>query len=150
MHLVKRFQFRLEPLLKYRKIIKEQAQLELAKAVDEMRREQCRLVDIKAQLAEAMTLLRQRQGKTIFIDELASFHYFFDNKRNDIRVQQEKIAQIAQKRNECRKALEQAAKNCEIVEKLKGKCLLQFRTAMLHEEQKFLDEIGTQNFVRRK
>lgn len=130
-------------------MLKEQAQLELAKAMDEMKIAQHRLADLKSQQADAMALFRQRQSKAVSIDELKSFHYFFDKKREDICSQNEKIEKIVQKRNECRKTLEQAAKNCEVVEKLKAKRLAQFQAEVLREEQKLLDEIGIQNFVRR-
>lgn len=146
---VKRFQFRLEPLLGYRKMLKEQAQLELAKATDEMKQEQRCLADLKCQQADAMALFRKTQSKTVSIDELKSFHYFFDRKRKDICLQNERLEQAAEKRTKCIRILEEAAKNCEVVERLKTKRLAEFKTEVLSEEQKFLDEIGTQNFVRR-
>lgn len=146
---MKRFQFRLETLLKCRRMQKEQAQLKVAQAVQNLLEERERLVDMKKVLNENIGIFRDTQAQMMTIGTLKSYQSYFDKIRENIKIQNGRIdeAQIVQQK--CLAELQKAVKSCEVVEKLKAKRMLQYQAEALNEEQKFLDELGLQIYVRR-
>lgn len=146
---MKKFQFRLETLLKFRRMQKEQAQLKLAQAVQRLLAERERLVDLEKVLNENISRFRDTQNQMMTIETLKNYQAYFNKIRENIKVQNIRIdeAQIVQQ--ECLNELQKAVKSCEAVEKLRVKRMLQYQAEALSEEQKFLDELGLQIYVRR-
>lgn len=147
---MKPFRFRLETLLDFRKIQKEQAQVVFLKANDQLRREKQLLADFKDKLADNMELLRVSQQQSLSIEKLKFFQYYFDKINNDIVKQKESIVQANQYCQECLQNLAEAEKNHKIVEKFREKKLQNYQIEAINEEQKLLDEIGLQIYTREK
>lgn len=146
---MKKFEFRLDTLLKYRQMQKEQAQLNFMQASQVLHEEKVKFDQLKVKLAESIGKFKDYQDGSPTIDVLKNFQNYFDIIREHISRQNTRVneAEIAQQ--ERLQELRQAAKNCEIVEKFKVKRLLQYQAETLSEEQKFLDELGLQNYVRK-
>jgi flagellar FliJ protein len=148
---MQRFQFRLETLLKIRKMHKEQAQIHFSQAVERLHLEQEQLTVFENKLFEAINSFRSRQkAERLMIDTLISFQYYFDKTKEEINGQQQKIRLADQYRQECLATLKEAVKHCKLVEKLREKRLQQYQLEVLVAEQKILDEIGTQRYARGK
>ena len=147
---MKPFRFRLETLLDFRKIQKEQAQVVFLKANDQLRREKQLLADFKDKLADNMELLRVSQQQSLSIEKLKFFQYYFDKINNDIVKQKESIVQANQYCQECLQNLAEAEKNHKIVEKFREKKLQNYQIEAINEEQKLLDEIGLQIYTKDK
>lgn len=146
---MKKFEFRLEALLRYRQMQKEQAQLKFAEVSQKLREEQEKLVRLEYALNENITAFCNSQTKNLTIDLFRSYQDYFDKIRESIKIQSARVEEASVIQQGCLNELQNAVKNCEAVEKLKVKRFLQYQITALNEEQKFLDEIGLQNFVRR-
>lgn len=147
---MKPFRFRLETLLDFRKIQKEQTQIVFLKANDQLRREKQLLVDFEKKLADNMELLRVSQQQSLSIEKLKFFQYYFDKINNDIVKQKESIVQANEYCQECLQNLAEAEKNHKIVEKFREKKLQHYQIEAINEDQKLLDEIGLQIYTREK
>lgn len=146
---MKRFHFRLEALLNFRKMKQEEAQLRFMEACNELQREQDLLAGLEQeeqdQLVEFQNFQR-RKGLTV--DSLLLFSNYFDRLKEQITEAANRVATAEDKRQAAMKQLEEAVKSHKVVENLRKKRLAEYRLELLQEEQKELDEMGTQIFLR--
>ncbi len=142
------FQFRLETLLKVRRMQEEQAQVKLAEATAAFVAEQELLTALEVDLAGHVADYRRQLRETVPVATLKMLRDYYDKLKGDIARQQENVAAADGKRRECLAVLEEAAKARKLVEKLKEKRLAQYQAEELLEEQKLLDELGLQAFSR--
>lgn len=145
---MQRFQFRLKALMKYRKLLTEQFQAELGRATAAWQSELTLLtthIDNKQQLENS---LRDLQQKPIPVDSLITCHIYGKRLKELIIHQQESVNNAERRCNTCREQLSEALKRQKLVEKLKEKRWLQYTEEQLQYEQKQLDEIGLQLYVR--
>ncbi|MBP2640107.1 MAG: flagellar export protein FliJ [Firmicutes bacterium] len=147
---MKPFKFRLKALLEYRKLQEEQFQLELACALAEYNHsleEMQRMVNTRD---TAMDLLRQNQKHGLTIEEFKLFQNYLDKLNGDIQKQSHTVEKTRSVYHERQELLLEAAKKSKIVEKFKEKRFIQYYAEQLQEEQKMIDEVGTQVFIRQK
>ena len=148
---MKKFKFQLETLLKVTRRKKDDAELKFA----EVSR---RLEDLKKQLQIFLREMKQGQnefakvtgeGKTVTINLIMTYNNFFNWKRSQIESWQQKIIKTTQERQEKLKALMDLMTYLKSIEQLKEKRLREYNEQLLFEEQKMLDEIGLQLYVRK-
>ena len=147
---MKKFRFRLETLLKFRKMQEEQAQIKLAEATNRLQKEQELLGNLQNKLASNLELLNTEQAGQPTIEILNIYSYYIEKIKSEITVQMEQVAMAASYRQECLTILEAAIKQRKLVDNLRKKRLEQYNEELLQEEQKILDELGTQAFMRDK
>ena len=147
---MKLFHFRLEKLLEFRKMQKEQSQIAFLQATNQLRSEKGLLMELERKLGENIALINVRQQQPLTIDVLKSFRYYFDKISFDIVKQKQCVMQAAEQREICLNALSEAEKNHKIVEKFREKKLQHYQIEAMNEEQKNLDEIGLQIYTREK
>jgi flagellar FliJ protein len=139
--------FELEQVLSYRREMEKLQMQELAaarqgveQANQELRREE--------ELVELLTQEFQRCQKDIgCIDDMRMYADFFARKRDEIRVQKERIEQLDLIVNERRSDLLEASKDKKVLESLKERKTEEFRQDVISKERKFLDEISIQKKV---
>jgi flagellar FliJ protein len=144
------FKFRLETLLKFRKMQKEQVQIVFWQATNQFRIEKEELSRLEGKLFENISFLRTFQQKPLCIETFQTFQYYFDKIKEDISKQKECVIRAEEHRQKCLRALEEAVKNHKLVEKFREKKLQNYQIEVIKEEQKMLDEIGLQLYVREK
>lgn len=147
---MKKFQFRLETLLKFRKMQEEQALTKLAEATNRLQKEQELLSDLQNKLSSNLDLLNHEQVKQPTIETLKTYSNYIDKIKSEITTQIDLVAKAASYRQECLTILEAAIKQRKLVDNLRKKRLEQYKNELLQEEQKILDELGTQAFMRDK
>jgi flagellar FliJ protein len=147
---MKKFRFRLETLLKFRKMEEEQAQIKMAEANLRLIKEQELLDQFNHILATSLTLLTQEQTGSPTVETLKTFSYYIDKIKRDIINQQAQVVKAETYRHECLTVLEAAVKQRKLVDNLREKRLEQYKAELLQDEQKVLDELGTQTFMRNK
>jgi len=147
---MKPFSFRLEALLEFRKLQKEQSQITFLQATNQLRSEKELLTELEDKLAENIALLNTRQQQSLPIEIFKSFQYYFDKISKDIVKQNQCVLQADEHREECLLVLTEAERNHKIVEKFREKKLQNYQIEALNEEQKLLDEIGIQIYTREK
>jgi Flagellar FliJ protein. len=129
----------------------EQAQIKMAEANIRLYKEQELLTQFQNKLISSLHLLSKEQNDgSPTIEVLKTFHYYIDKLKGDITKQQEQVAKAETYRQECLSALEAAVKQRKLVDNLRKKRLEQYNIELLQEEQKILDELGTQAFMRNK
>jgi flagellar FliJ protein len=144
------FKFRLETLLKFRKMQKEQAQIAFWQATNQFRIEKEELTKLQGKLSENISLLRTFQQQLLSIETFKTFHYYFDKIKEEISKQENSVKCADEYRQKCLIMLEEAVKNHKVVEKFRDKKFQKYQIDLIKEEQKMLDEIGLQLYVREK
>ncbi len=146
------FRFRLEALLKYRTMQKEKAQADLIEAAAALRKEQLLLTSLEQKWDENIRMLReQRQSNDRNKVEIFKlYELYFDKLKRDINEQKEQVAEAEIVHDDCMSVLAEALKREKVVEKFREKKHQQYLQECLAEEQKALDEIGLQIYVREK
>lgn len=147
---MKPFRFRLEKVLEFRKMHKEQSQLAFQQATRQLRIEKEALAELDDTLSEYSALLYTQQQQSLSIERFKSFRYYIDKISNDISKQKLLVIKAEEHRQECLSILVEAEKNHKVVEKYREKKLLQYQEDTMKEEQKLLDEIGLQVYIRDK
>jgi len=146
---VTKFKFKLETVLKVKTRIVELRQKELAEA--EHRREQAHRQLLLRQAEVTRTLNNYREDLQQRIDVRQAVNYdrflIWLNKQVDLAAAH--LEQCARLVDEARNRLIEAAKEKQILEKLKEKAFEEYKLEDQRLDNKFLDELGTDGFVRR-
>lgn len=142
------FTFRLETLLKFRKMQKEQVQIAFWQATNQYQVEKQVLVELESKLSQNIEQLRNYPQDTLTIETLRAYQYYFEKIKYEIIKQKERVLTFDERRKECLRSLEEAVKKHKLVEKFREKKLQHYQDEMIKEEQKMLDEIGLQLYVR--
>jgi len=147
---MKPFHFRLEVLLEFRKMQKEQSQIAFVQATNQLTSEKELMTKLEAQLTDSIASRDMRQQQFLTIEVFKSFRYYFDKISGDIATQSQRIIQADEHRRQCLQALAKAEKDYKIVEKFREKKMQKYQMEAMNEEQKLLDEIGLQIYTREK
>ena len=148
---MKKFKFQLETLLKVTKRKKEDAELKFAEASRKLEECRAKLQIFMRELAEGQAEFTEvtGEGKTVTVDVIMMYNSFFNWKREQIEQQQQLILQATQDKQQKLKILMQLMTYLKSIEQLKEKRLREHNAELLLEEQKFLDELGTQLAIRK-
>jgi len=147
---MKPFKFRLKALLKYRNLQEEQFHLALTCALAEYKQSMEEMQRLVNNRDAAMDLLRQKQKHGLRIEEFKLFQNYLDKLNRDVQKQCQTVEKTQNIYHERQRLLLEAAKKRKIVEKFKEKRFNQYQAEQLQEEQKMIDEVGTQVFIHRK
>ena len=145
---MQKFRFKLQRLLDFRKIREEQAEAEFAKATRVFLHEKELLHQLETKLADSFDRLKLEQEKPSSLLTLKLFQDYIDRTREGIKLQAVKVTAAADRRQQCLRKLEEAARKRKGVESLKEKKLQQYHEELLQEEQAFLDELSGQRYIR--
>ena len=147
---MKKFKFQLETLLKVTRRKKDDAELKFAEV--SRRLEEYKLVlqallqDMKEGQNEYAELTSE--GKTVTIGVIMTYNSFFNWKKQQIDNQQKLILKTTDEKQKKLKTLMDLMTYLKSIEQLKEKRLKEYKDELLFEEQKMLDEIGLQLYVR--
>ena len=147
---MKKFKFQLETLLKVTQRKKDDAELKFAEVSrrleDEKKNLQIFLKEMKRGQMEYAEITGE--GKKVTIGVIMTYNAFFNWKRQQIEKQQQLILKITEERQQKLKKLMDLMTYLKSIEQLKEKRLREYNEELLFEEQKMLDEIGLQLYVR--
>jgi flagellar protein FliJ len=145
---MRRFQFKLQRLLDFRKIREEQAQAEFAKATRVFLHEKEKLQQMQTVLTDTLNGLKAEQAKPSSSIMLKMFQEYIDTTREGIRLQGAKVIAAGERRQKSLKAFEEASRKRKVVDNLRDRRLQQYQEEVLQEEQAFLDELAGQRYIR--
>lgn len=145
-----RFKFRLTPVKKLREAVRDERRAELAAAL----RADAILEEQIAALAQAMESMveecRAASGPgPVDVDRLTQAHLhslLLEGQKRFLEYHRQQLAEEIYRRRE---ALAQADREVRILERLEAKQAEQHRRKQLHQEIRFLDEVGLRQIVRR-
>jgi flagellar protein FliJ len=148
--MVKRFDFKLQGVLDLIKMKEDLLGQDLAKLLRELLTENNKLEifkndynDTRLRLEEELTENLDLKKISFFNDYLRFIDKEIKNKKKLILLMEEVIAIK-------RKELEKVMKDKNVMDKLKGRKLTEYKSDVLRQEQKVIDEIGTQRFIYKK
>lgn len=137
--MVKRFYFRLEKVLAYRKQREGQAQMALAGAITRYRDQNRRVAVLKEEFAAAQDELSYK--KSVSQNDFWLWENYKIGMMKRIEDAQLLLRQIGQEVVRCRENVVQRSKECKILEKLKENQANLYEHKQKQLEQKELDEI---------
>ena len=147
---MKRFRFQLETLLKVTRMKKEDAEVRFAEISRKLEEEKQYLAQLLNEMQQAQNDYEEisREGRRISIGRLMALNSFFAWKRGQIEQQQKVILETRKERQQRLKELMEVMSYLKSIEQLKEKRWKEYQAEALFEEQKMLDEIGLQLYMR--
>ena len=146
---MKKFKFQLETLLKVTRMNKDKAEVQLAKATQNLEEQRQLLKQHLEDMATGQKEYAEITAKGgITVGTLMTFNSFFNWKRTQIEQQQQAILKAQSERQARLKELVAVVNKLKSIEQLKEKRLQEYMAEMLYEEQKQLDELGGQMYFR--
>ncbi|MBQ5758706.1 MAG: flagellar export protein FliJ [Schwartzia sp.] len=147
---MKKFRFQLETLLKVTRMQKDRAEVAFA----EVSR---RLEEERQQLRQYLEEMQQGHkdyediiaARRMTVGTLMTYNSFFDWKRRQIEAQQDQIIQTRAEQQKKLRELMEVMNELKSIEQLKEKRRREYIEEMLAEEQKMLDEIGLNLYMRK-
>jgi flagellar FliJ protein len=142
--------FRLEPLLKYRKLQEEVLEKALAEIRMQMEREREKLAEYRNRRKTAVLSFQQRQcGNSLDGDSARVYVDYLARLEDDIRQQRDQIEKVRQQVDKKRLELQEAARNRKMIDKLKEKQRRRDTETHQHQERIFFDQVATNTFIRK-
>ncbi len=147
---MKKFKFQLETLLKVTQRKKDDAELKFAEVSRRLEQEHDKLQVLLKEMKQGQIEYAELtgEGKTVTIGVIMTYNGFFNWKRQQIEDQQKVILKTTQEKQQKLKKLMELMTYLKSIEQLKEKRLREYNEELLFEEQKMLDEIGLQLYVR--
>lgn len=137
-----KFKFRLETLLKVRKMKEEKTQVILSAATQEYLKELEILNTLEQLIITNLESLRNLQMQKTDVNTLVICNQYVTSLKAQAQKQSVIVKQKELYRKQCIKDMEEAVKQRKVVEKLKQKRFEQFLDENQKVEQKFLDELA--------
>ena len=149
---MKKFKFQLETLLRVTRRKKDDAEMAFAEVSRRLEEHRARLQELLQELQAGQHEYSQMtaEGHTVKVGVIVTYNNFFNWKREQIESQQQLILKTMQERQQKLKKLMELITYLKSIEQLKEKRLREYNEEVLKEEQKFLDELGTQLHMRQK
>ncbi len=145
---MKKFSFKLETLLQYRKLQEESELQKLAKIHLAIQQAQ-RLKDtLKSVLADHRQMLAQQGRGRIDLDLVRHLTRYLEKVDHDIIQVSHLLSRLEEDKRIQLDRLKQAKKQTEVIEKLKGKSLDRYERDVRVMEQKLLDELSVTQYRR--
>lgn len=137
--------FKLQSVLNYRQLLENQAQQDLAASLQDKAELEAELQLQLQGLAQHDAELKRRQQEGLTIAEIDLFENRIQHTRRIIAQLQQRLEQLAQRIDSEREKLLAAARDRQVIEKLKEKQDAEFRKEMNRKEREMLDEISLRN-----
>lgn len=148
--MAKRYQFRLQPVLKHRQRVEEQKQVELAEAQTRRRREETELAALEAREDDAVERLEQ-QGLVGRLDVELLRHglTYLELLGKDITTQTATVTEARQQAEQKRQDTVRAQQDRRVLEKLKERGHRRWQLETGRAETRALDEMAVTRHVRK-
>ena len=148
---MKKFRFKLETLLGVTRRKKEDAEQRFAEATRALEEARAKLAEYlqEMQKVQAEYTEQTKEGKRISVGRVMTFTSYVNWKRQQIEQQQQNILVAQNERQKRLKELLEMMSKLKAIEQLKEKRLQQYKDEILFEENKMLDEIGLQLYMRK-
>lgn len=145
---MKRFSFRLEPVLNYRKLVEDREGEKLRGIHLAIQRARKTRDEIALKIEQGLETLKSRAQGAVDVEEIKMMSIYIDQLRGQMEETQKGITRLEKDREVQLAALLKARKGREVVERLKEDRLSDYRKEVLALEQKMLDELSVTQFGR--
>jgi len=138
---MKKFAFRLETLLRYRKNLEEKEQAALFHLLSMHQRESSHLEGLQRKHQEVLVELTEQRSTGADYGESSWFYLYLDRLRFEMRRSAERINRLERDIQEQKGILVEASKNKKILDSLKKQKKKAYVSAGEKEEQKSVDDL---------
>ena len=147
---MKKFKFQLETLLKVTNMKKDDAEAKFAEVSRKLEEQKAYLNQLLEEMQQGQRDYEalSQEGQRITIGRLMAFNSFFAWKREQIERQQQSILATRSEKQKRLKELTDIMSYLKSIEQLKEKRFQEYKDQLMFEEQKMLDEIGLQLYMR--
>ena len=136
--------FELHQVLNYRLEVEKVRKLEFAAAKREYELASDKLLRVKDTVKALQEEFTAKQGQINTIDELQMYADYFARKKEEIKLQQERVEALDRIMDDKRNEMLEATKDKKVLESLKDKQEKAFKLSQEQKERNFLDEISIQ------
>lgn len=143
----KRFKFKLEQVLKFRKIQEDLALVDFSEASARLEVEEKKLQDLIKIRRESFSILNESQSSTL--SEGIQLDQFVNLQDLCIHRQKKKVEHHQQIVEELREILQRRQTECKMIKEFKVKKGIEFKDEVDALEQKTLDELTVTRFVHK-
>ncbi len=140
--------FRLEAVLSYKAQMVENLTRELAKLEERQRAKRQEILFLKREIHKIMKKLGQSQNSPQEITEIVTTLHYLSALEKKLKAKHEELEIIQHKCQTTRNKLIEMAKDKKILEKLKEKWWQHEQMVMREREQRLLDEVAINGFLR--
>jgi flagellar FliJ protein len=140
---MKKFKFRLQRVIEVRETKEKECQRELSLSMEELKRRERRLAEETEASSRSEAYLRKALKQSTNAGQLTALDGWRSQKERDVHQQHQRTVEQSGHVDQKRKALIQASKDKKILERLRERRYLEHHKQQQHEEQAFLDEIGS-------
>jgi flagellar FliJ protein len=137
-----KFKFRLDSVLKHRKIIEKKESKLFAELHKKYKKEYSRLDRLLTQFKKTQNELSVKKRKGIDITELKTYHTYINSLNGDIKSQKFKVKEAEAKMEKQRKKLIAAQKNMKVIDKLRENEINNFKEEERKNDIKAIDDIN--------
>lgn len=136
--------FKLQPVLKHRGLLEDQARQRLATALNAERALADRIEDEREALNTLQAELRRQQMHGLSIQDLLLYESHIDHRGRVLRYLSQEYEELEQEVASCRLALCKTSQDRQLLEKLKTRHETEEQQRQLQRETQMLDEIALQ------
>jgi flagellar protein FliJ len=143
------FRFQLQKVLDVKEKEKEQAEWAFGKSVQRKNEEELKLFRLTEHHEAVTNMLHEEQSQTCSAAQLIQISQYRQAVERSIANQRRTLYGCEQEVERCQRRLTERMRETQLWQRLREKALGQFLYAERLREQKELDEIGTQLYLRR-
>ncbi len=146
---MKKFEFRLEPVLRLKKQAEDEKKRAVGLLMAEINSQQQQALEINQTIIQQGDILKNKLSSgQVDTGWIAYYQRYVTDMRAEIARKIQNVTEIQKKLHLARRALAEAAKETKMLEKLKEKQYKEYIGHIEKLEKKELDEIGSQMFIR--
>jgi len=144
---MQRFKFRLQTTLEIAQKREDLKKQELAICQNALREALEILNILQKQNSDLEEEFEEEQKKNLRVGTIQIYRDYITYLKKRIQEQNELIIQLTAVVDQCKNELLQLMKDRKVLEKLKHRYWTEYQQEVLHEEQKIIDEIATNQFI---
>lgn len=134
------FQFKLQAVLDYRKVLEEKVMLECAEVKRRLDDERNTLQKLRREVSDLLSQLKSKGETRLSAPDVSFYLSYINHLKGEERRQGGVVSRIGEELEEKRAELAEAAGKRRILEIMREKRFREYRTDMNNREQKELDE----------
>lgn len=142
------FAFRLQKVLHYKQQVEDQKKQELFHLLKIFHEEEKILHRLNELLLQKLSEFETKQEGDLDILELLFYAEYIARVNREIEAQQKKLVELSRRIEQKREEVIAASKERRVLEQLRDKKYKEYLKSEGRREQKFLDEIGNNAYVR--
>ncbi len=145
---MKKFQFRLQTILKLRRQQEDQKKRDVGLLVSQINEYQRQALEMAQIIKEQGYILKEHIQGDVDVSWIAGYQGYINYLRQSIAEKINSVTQVQPQLNQARRALAEAAKQTKILEKLEEKLRNRHEERLKKMEAREIDEIGNNAFLR--